>query len=260
MRDKCSHYRVYLIPGLLVAFPLAFLLIRGVIRTDTQGEDLTPLSVQEVSEMGKEGADQSISPVRKGTVPDLSRLESGEPSGVVRVPAIEGRGQSPNSEEVQKGLKDIKPPPSPLQLDLRIAGAILVDGEGSYAIIMDETTGKQGTYRLGESIKGATVLKIYKESIALEKDGGTQVLRVTRDRSIEEAPSEMGTGVRPPSIGVSKDISSFEPVISETGPVPDESIQVKELPPFEPVTNSAGPVDVEGFYEELPEFTPTPPN
>ena len=117
---------------------------------------------------------------------------------------------------------------------------------------MDETTGKHGIYKSGESINEATVLKIYKESIIVEKDGRAQILRITGGRS-----SKMLSGDVPPSIGVSEGFPHFEPVISETGPPVDENVAVKELPPFEPVTNSTGPsVDREGFYRDLPEFEP----
>ena len=84
--------------------------------------------------------------------------------------------------------------------------------------LMDETTGKQGMYKLGESINEATVLKIDKESIIVEKDGRAQVLRITGGSYTEAAPSEMLSGNVPPSIGVSEELPYFEPVFSETGP------------------------------------------
>jgi hypothetical protein len=175
-------------------------------------------------------------------------------------------------------LKDIKTLHS-LQLDFRLVGTIIAGEENSYAVIMDETTGKQGMYKSGESINEATVLKIDKESIIVEKDGRAQVLRITGGSS-SCSSSEMLSGDGPPSIGVSKqlpyfepvfsktgppvdenalveELPYFEPVFSETGPPVDENVPVEELPPFEPVTNSTGPpVDPEGLYEDLPEFIP----
>jgi hypothetical protein len=242
MKNTWFQYRGYLIPVLLIAFPLAFLLVRGIISTNTQREDLTLQSMQEVSEIGEEVADQSISPVRKGTVPDLFQLES---------------GLSPKSEEVQKELKDIKPPPlPPLQLDLRLAGTV-ISKEHSYALTVDETTGKQGLYRLGEKVKGVTLLKIERERVVIEKDGRTQVLRLTRGSSVEEAPSAIETGVGPPSMGASEGLPPFEPVFSETGPPVDKSIPVKELSHFEPVVSETGPpVDESIPTKALPPFEP----
>ena len=144
-------------------------------------------------------------------------------------------------------LKDFKTLHS-LQLDFRLVGTIIAGEENSYAVIMDETTGKQGMYKLGESINKATVLKIDKESIIVEKGGRAQVLRITGGNYTVEGP---------PTIGVSEEFPFFEPVFSETGPPVDENVPVEELPPFEPVTNSTGPpADPEGLHEDFPGFIP----
>ncbi len=78
----------------------------------------------------------------------------------------------------QYGLRDIELLSS-IQLDFRLVGVIIAGYEKSYAIIMNEVTGKGGMYQIGDSINEATVLKIDKESILVDKDGMTQVLRVT---------------------------------------------------------------------------------
>ena len=144
-----------------------------------------------------------------------------------------------------------------LQLDFRLVGTIIAGEQNSYAVIMDETTGKQGMYKSGESINEATVLKIDKESIIVEKDGRAQVLRITGG-SFSGSSSEMLNGEVPPSIGVSKQLPYFKPVFSETGPPVDENVLVEELPHFEPITNNTGPqVDDEGLHEDLPEFEPS---
>ena len=44
---------------------------------------------------------------------------------------------------------------------------------------MNETTGKQGMYKFGESINEATVLKIAKDSIIVEKEERIHILKVT---------------------------------------------------------------------------------
>ena len=167
----------------------------------------------------------------------------------------DAQGKSPATiSSIQHELKDIKTLP-PLQLDFRLVGTIIAGEENSYAVIMDETSGKQGMYKLGESINEVTVLKIDKESIIVEKDGRAQVLRITGGSYTEAAPSEMLSGDVSPSIGVSGELSYFEPVFSETGPPVDENVPVEELPRFEPITNNTGPqVDDEGSHEDLPEF------
>ncbi len=92
---------------------------------------------------------------------------------------IDAQGKPPSTiSSKQHELKEIKSL-SPLQLDFRLVGTIIAGEENSYAVIMDETTGKQGMYKSGESINEATVLKIDKDSIIVEKDGRTQVLRIT---------------------------------------------------------------------------------
>ena len=63
-------------------------------------------------------------------------------------------------------------------------------------------------YKLGASINEATVLKIDKESIIVEKDGRSQVLRITEGSS-EATLSEILSGNEPPSIGVSEKLSHF---------------------------------------------------
>ncbi len=153
-------------------------------------------------------------------------------------------------------LKDIKTLP-PFQLDFRLVGTIIAGNEISYAVIEDETTGKHGMYKLGQSINEATVLKIDKESIIVEKDGKAQVLKIIEGSYAEAAPSEILSGDRPPSIGVSEELPYFEPVLSETGPPVDENVLVKELPRFERITNNTGPpVDENMHVEEFPHFEP----
>jgi hypothetical protein len=170
----------------------------------------------------------------------------------------DAREESPATiSSKQHELRDIKTLHS-LQLDFRLVGTIIAGEENSYAVIMDETTGKQGMYKLGESINEATVLKINKESIIVEKDGSAQVLRITGGSYTEAAPSEMMSGDVPPSIGVSEELPYFEPVFSETGPPVDENVSGEELPNFEPITNNTGPpVDDGDFHEDLPEFIPS---
>ena len=103
----------------------------------------------------------------------------------------------------QHELRDIKTLHS-LQLDFRLVGTIIAGEENSYAVIMDETTGRQGMYKLGESINEATVVQIDKENIIVEKDGRAQILRITGGSA-----SEMLSGDGPPSIGVSEDLPLF---------------------------------------------------
>ena len=161
----------------------------------------------------------------------------------------DARGKSPATiSSKHHELRDIKTLP-PLQLDFRLVGTIIAGDENSYAVIEDETTGKQGVYKLGESINGVTVLKIDKESIIVEKDGRAQILKITAGSS-----SEIMSGDVPPST----ELPYFEPVFSETGPLVDENVLVKELPHFEPITNNTGPpVDDEDLHEDLPEFEPS---
>ncbi len=169
----------------------------------------------------------------------------------------DARGKSPATiSSKQHELRDIKTLHS-LQLDFRLVGTIIAGEENSYAVILDETTGKQGMYKFGASINEATVLKIDKESIIVEKDGRAHILRITEGSYTEAAPSDILSGDRPPSIGVSEELPYFEPVFSETGPPVDENVLVKELPHFEPITNNTGPpVDDEDFHEDFPGFIP----
>ena len=152
---------------------------------------------------------------------------------------------------IKQELGDIKSH-HPIQLDFRLVGTVIAGKENSYAVIMDETTGKQGMYKLGESINEATVLYIAKDSIIVEKEGRAQVLRITGGNSSKTLSDDVT-----PSIGVSEEFPQFEPVISETGPPADESVEVKEFPQFEPVISETGPpADESVEVKELPHFEP----
>ena len=123
---------------------------------------------------------------------------------VGNITCTNAQGKSPPTfSSIQHELKDIKSL-SPLQLGFRLVGTIIAGEKNSYAVIMDETSGKQGMYKSGESIYEATVLKIYKESIIVEKDGRVQALRITGG-----SPSKMLSGDVPPSIGVSEELNLF---------------------------------------------------
>ncbi len=163
-----------------------------------------------------------------------------------------------------------------IQLDFRLVGTVIAGEDYSYAIIMDETTGKQSMYKLGESINEATVLKIDKESIVVKEDGRSHVLKIMGGNSSEipggdVLPSTTVSGKLPhfepvlsetgPPVNESvpfEGLPNFEPVYSETGPPVDKNVSVGELPRFEPITNSVGlQIDDEGSREKLPEFNPS---
>ena len=241
MQDKKSQYRGYLITGMVIAF----LLVRNTTYINAQEEYPTILSsIQHESEEDEAVPDQSIlSKISGHDVPDISEDHSLKDSN--------------GTEDTKNESEDIKSIP-PLRLGFGLAGTIIVGRKISYAVIMDETTGKQGMYKLGESINEATVLKIDKESIIVEKNGRTQVLRITGGSYTEATSSEILIGDVLPSIGVSEELPYFEPVFSETGPPVDENVPVEELPHFEPITNNTGPpVDDEDFHEDMPEFMPS---
>ncbi len=236
MQDKKSRYKGFLISGLVIALLPIFLLVRNATDIDAMEESITtPSSIKEVSDESKKTPDQF-------TPSKVSRHD------VAGIEDDHQLGGSNGIEGTKDELKDVKTLPR-LQFDLRLAGTVLVGKEYAYALIVEETTGRQNLYSVGESIKGAKLLKIDKESVVFEKEGRTQVLRLTWGSSIEEAPSAIETGVGPPSMGASGGLPPFEPVFSETGPPVDESIPVKELPHFEPVVSETGPpVDPEGLY------------
>jgi type II secretory pathway component PulC len=244
MQDKRSQYRGYLITGLVIAFLLAFVLLRSVADSYAQEEYLiSHLSINEVSDEDKKWPVKSTSSkVSQQYVHDIKvDHQLGDSNGI---------------KETRNEPKFIKTL-APFQLDLRLAGTVLAGKEYTYALIVEEMTGRQNLYSVGESIRGAKVLKIGKESIVVEKDGRTYVLRITGGSYTEADSSEILTKEGPITIGVSEELPYFEPVFSETGPPVDENIHVKELPPFEPITNSTDPpVDPEGLYEDLQEFIP----
>ena len=164
----------------------------------------------------------------------------------------DARGKSPATiSSKQHELKDIKTLPH-LQLDFRLVGTITSE-ENSYAVIEDETTGKQSICKLGESINEATVLKIDKESIIVEKDGMAQVLRIKGGSS-----SEMLSGDVPPSTGVSEKLPYFEP-----GPGTSSALSAskdkpahKGKPAFPVVSlpsNAQGEKAIEALADKLPE-------
>ena len=160
----------------------------------------------------------------------------------------DAQGKTPTTiSSIQRELDDIKSLPS-VQLDFRLVGTIIAGEENSYAVIMDETTGKQGMYKLGESINEAKVLKIDKDSIIIEIEKRIFILRITGGNY---------TAGGSPAIGALEELPYFEPVFSETGPPVDENVLVEELPHFEPITNTTGPpVDENVPVEDLPHFEP----
>ncbi len=158
------------------------------------------------------------------------------------------QGESPATiSSQQHELREIKSHP-PIQLDFRLVGTIIAGEENSYAVIMDETSGKQSMYKLGESINEAKVLKIDKDSIIVEIEKRIFILRITGGNY---------TAGGSPAIGASEELPYFEPVFSETGPPVDENVLVEELPHFEPVFSETGPpVEEKVAVEELPHFEP----
>ncbi len=132
------------------------------------------------------------------------------------------------------------------QIDFRLVGTIIASEGRSYAVIEDETTVQQGMYKSGESINGATVLKIDKESIIVKKDGVTQVLRIS-----EGSSPKMLSGDVLPSIGVSDGLLSIEPD-RETSSALSEP---KDKPAF-PVLSSRANVQGEWAIEVLADKLP----
>jgi hypothetical protein len=226
------------------------ILIALFLAGDVQGEDLT--SLEDVS--------------GKGPAPSVSSMDS--------------------HDATEKTHKDIKPPP--LQIDFRLAGIALHGGEPVLAVIEDETTGRQGVYGLGDTLKGNTVIKIIKGSVELEKDGRMQVLRLTKGSSIETDSTEENQTEEPLSTSVSADFQLLKPIVRKPGPPPEPSLVESEaieelppggdavieltdiearegppsfglstdLPPFEPLVSETGPPEPDYPVMDLPPFEP----
>ncbi len=146
-----------------------------------------------------------------------------------------------------------------LQTDLRLSGTIMAGTEHAHALIVDVTTGKQKLYFVGESINGAKLIKIDKEIAVFEKDGRTDVLKVTvGDFDFTNVvPSEKLRDYEPLSIGGQEELPSFEPVVNVTDDQLDMNVSMEKLPPFVPVTNSTGPPIISEYrYKDLPKFKP----
>ncbi len=146
----------------------------------------------------------------------------------------------------QHELSDIKTLHS-LQLDFRLVGTIIASEENAYAVIEDGTTGKHGIYKLGESINEATVLKIDKESIIVEKDGMVQVLRITGGSS-----SEMLSGDVLPSTGVSEELPYFKPGLGTSSAL-SASKGKSAFPVVSLPVNAQGERAIEALGDKLPE-------
>ncbi|MFC1658447.1 hypothetical protein ACFL1D_03555 [Candidatus Omnitrophota bacterium] len=67
----------------------------------------------------------------------------------------------------------------PEKLDLELLGTAIVNIKDPAAFIKDLKTGRQGVYRLGNSIRQARVVKIAMGEVTLEKEGRRQVLRLS---------------------------------------------------------------------------------
>ena len=244
MQNTKSRYIGFLISGLLVSLLPTFLLLRNTTDIEAMEESLTPLSSNnKVSDESKKAPDQFV------------------PSKVSRhnVAGIEDDHQSGSSNGI-KGTKDelknVKTLPR-LQLDLRLAGTILKGKKTSSALIVEDITGRQNLYRVGDSINGAKLIKIDKKSVVFEKEGKYQVLKLIGSKFTAPSPSEIQNENEQLFPGGSTKITPFEPVISKTGPPVDDNVHVEEFPLFEPIVNSTGPpVDFEESYENLPEFVP----
>jgi hypothetical protein len=170
---------------------------------------------------------------------------------LVAVPKSQNEPNTKNSQ-----LPPIKAH-SNLELTLSLAGIVLLGNEENYALIVDETTGRQDLYRFGDSIKGAKILKIDKDRVVIEREGKIFVLRVGGVTNSEKSHSDTYTENGPHFTGVSEDLPFFEPVFSETGPPVDANAPIEDLPFFEPVFSSTGPpVDANAPVEELPHFEP----
>lgn len=224
MQDKKYQYISYLVSGLMITFLITFILGSSITNTNAREESLTiPSSIQHEL--------------------DERKVQTGE-----SIPSMASQRDIYNIREV---------PEPPIQLNFRIAGTVLVGKGYTYALILEEATGRQNLYSVGETVKGAKVLKIDRDSIVIEKDGRTHVLRITRGSYTDTPLTEILFGDGPPTIGVSAELPFFEPAFSETGPPVDENAPVEVFPLFEPITNNTGPsINTEGLYEDLLEFTP----
>ncbi|MCR4290995.1 MAG: hypothetical protein NUV86_12140 [Candidatus Scalindua sp.] len=223
MQDKKHKYISCLVPVLSATFLTIFLLKVGINNINAEeGPLTTPLSTQYELNEGVDGSNQSI-PIKASLldVPDIGEYQS------------------------------------TLELTWRLAGTVMAGNENAYALIVEETTGKQNLYSVGESIKGAEILKIDKDSVVIEREGKFFVLRVGCVANSENSLSETHTENGSLFTCVSEELPFFEPVFNKTGPPVDENVLVEKLPPFVPITNSTGPpIDPDLLNKDLPEFVP----
>jgi type II secretory pathway component PulC len=240
MHYSLSKFKqIIIVIGLMIVVMLSlFMINRDAIDHDTQEKALnlkTNTGTSKIKEIASnEAAHTRITPSTHLVISDSQKEESPN-----RVKGIERQAFSS-------------------ELNFKLVGTIIESGKGSYAIIVDETTGESGNYRVGDTISGFKVLKLDRDSVVLEREGRAQVL-VFKGSNNAQTFHDMAADVDNEVLikGSEQTFIQFEPVVVEEGPPIDENIPVKDLPYFEPITNDTGPPsNPEQVYRDLPEFIP----
>ena len=275
MIGKPAGRRMFLMICVLIALPLALIFSWMMIRSGEENEIGMRLPEDPVSKNGVSRASLAGAGKISGDM-SFRAKENSERSDAAAKSLSEGRDLAGKSTE---GFPEASPLPGIVTpLGLRLAGTLIEVGKNARAILIELDTGRQGLYREGDSIIGATVRKIGTDSVVLEKNGAFQVLRIT-DSEFNNPVADSAVG-RPPAGEISarfpnidplesaeeppvntdvevKELPYFQPFTNSTGPPVGTNVGVSELPFFQPIVNSTGPpVDPGGDYEDLPEFTP----
>lgn len=202
---------------------------------------------------------------KQGTETKPATTQSDSASKTETSRDLESPGHSGQPEGATDVLREMHPrgfeapqvSTEPFGLSLKLMGTVLREHEDSSAVILNEASGEEGLYEVGDTIDSATLLKIEKESVVLEKDGVTRVLRITWSVGGETQAGDMDSEDGPPFTGVAEEFEKFEPVVVEEGPPVDPNAPVTELPHFEPIVVEGGPpVDPNMPVKELPPFEP----
>jgi type II secretory pathway component PulC len=221
----------FLVSGLVIGLLSVFLLLRNTANIEAMEEFIPPLSSSRV-----------ITNEINNT-PDRFVPSKVSQSGISKKGKVHLFNDFNSLENLKDELKNIKALPR-LQLDLRLAGTVLLGKEASYALIVDEISGKQNLYSVGASIKGAKILKIGKTNVVFEKAGKAYVLKVVKGSYTVPIPPEKLKENGPLHTKVTVELPYFEPVFNKTGPPIDSEDFYENLPEFEPYENDSGPSGV----------------
>jgi type II secretion system protein C len=217
---KGWHWGIGILAATLIFVPVLYL----ILSDNPKGDSLQPTSFTHKADAKLDKPTHILKPAR------ITRER--------KTDTIQNRDNLPFVEEQRGKSPEVNNPPQlTSNLDLRLVGTVVGGSKNSWAVIEDLDMQEGGIYRIGDTIKGATIEEILRDKVILQKGNKKEILPLMKETGQRPRESSLALASRDSSQEASQvvykeilgDIFSHESLSSPEIENDDAKSPIKQL-------------------------------